>query len=569
MWLIMKVFVLHFVVLLILFGVSPTQAATHNYSFVVKEASYTRLCSTKDILTVNGLFPGPTLHLRQGDTAFVHVHNKGKENITIHWHGILQPRYPWSDGPEFITQCPIMPGNSFIQKVIITEEIGTLWWHAHSDWSRATVHGAIIIYPKRGDRYPFPKPDAEIPIILGEWWKRNITDVVEEFLHNGGDPAKSDAFMINGHPGDFNSCSVVPDTFKLNVTSGKTYLLRMVNAVMNNLMFFGIANHTLTVVGTDGSYTKQLKSGYIAIAPGQTMDVLLEANQKPDHYYMAAKVYTNVTVFPYDQNTTTGIIQYLGEYNATSSPIFPNLPAADDANSTYNFTGSLKSLASPEHPVHVPENVTTNLFFTLSINNVSCEPNNTCTGPAGSRLRASVNNQSLELPQLDILQAYYNQTRGIYDPDFPHFPPFVFNYTANNLPVELRLPNISTQVLVLEYNSTVEIVFQGTNLVTGIDHPMHLHGHSFYVVGSGPQIFDNVTDPQNYNTEDPPFMNTIAVRRNGWTAIRFRANNPGVWFMHCHFERHVSWGMGMTFIVKNGTGPGEQMLPPPPDMPPC
>ena len=60
-----------------------------------------------------------------------------------------------------------MPGKSFFQKVIITEEIGTLWWHAHSDWSRATVHGAIIIYPKRGDRYPFPKPDAEIPIILG------------------------------------------------------------------------------------------------------------------------------------------------------------------------------------------------------------------------------------------------------------------------------------------------------------------------------------------------------------------------------------------------------------------
>nr|XP_027069212.1 laccase-15-like [Coffea arabica] len=201
----------------------------------VKEASYTRLCSTKDILTVNGLFPGPTLHLRQGDTAFVHVHNKGKENFTIHWHGILQPMYPWSDGPEFITQCPIMPGNSFIQKVIITEEIGTLWWHGHSDWSRATVHGAIIIYPKRGDRYPFPKPDAEIPIILGEWWKRNITDVVEEFLHSGGDPARSDAFMINSHPGDFNSCSVIPDTFKLNVTSGRTYLLRMVNALWEQM----------------------------------------------------------------------------------------------------------------------------------------------------------------------------------------------------------------------------------------------------------------------------------------------------------------------------------------------
>ncbi|CAM8901375.1 unnamed protein product [Rhodiola kirilowii] len=21
------------------------------------------------------------------------------------------------------------------------------------------------------------------------------------------------------------------------------------------------------------------------------------------------------------------------------------------------------------------------------------------------------------------------------------------------------------------------------------------------------------------------------------------ADNPGVWFMHCHLERHVTWGM--------------------------
>ena len=60
-----------------------------------------------------------------------------------------------------------MPGESFTQVIGISDEIGTLWWHAHSDWSRATVYGALIIYPKKGDSYPFPKPHAEVPIILG------------------------------------------------------------------------------------------------------------------------------------------------------------------------------------------------------------------------------------------------------------------------------------------------------------------------------------------------------------------------------------------------------------------
>lgn len=53
------------------------------------------------------------------------------------------------------------------QKVIFSTEEGTLWWHAHSDWSRATVYGAIVIYPRLGTTYPFTQPYQEVPIILG------------------------------------------------------------------------------------------------------------------------------------------------------------------------------------------------------------------------------------------------------------------------------------------------------------------------------------------------------------------------------------------------------------------
>lgn len=82
-------------------------------------------------------------------------------------HGAKQRRNPWSDGPEFITQCPIQPGKMYLYKIDITDEEGTIWWHAHSGWARATVHGAIIVYPKLGSGYPFPKPFFEVPIILG------------------------------------------------------------------------------------------------------------------------------------------------------------------------------------------------------------------------------------------------------------------------------------------------------------------------------------------------------------------------------------------------------------------
>lgn len=82
-------------------------------------------------------------------------------------HGIFQLRSGWADGPEYITQCPILPGNHYTYRFTITGQEGTLWWHAHVQWLRATVHGALIIRPRKGHSYPFPKPYKGVRIILG------------------------------------------------------------------------------------------------------------------------------------------------------------------------------------------------------------------------------------------------------------------------------------------------------------------------------------------------------------------------------------------------------------------
>lgn len=87
-----------------------------------------------------------------------------------------------------------------------------------------------------------------------------------------------------------------------------------------------------------------------------------------------------------------------------------------------------------------------------------------------------------------------------------------------------------TKVKVLDYNETVEIVFQGTNVMGGaVNHPMHLHGHSFYVLGFGFGPFDPVKDPKGYNLVDPPYVATFVTPKNGWLTIRFVADNPGTY----------------------------------------
>ena len=308
---------------------------------------------------------------------------------------------------------------------------------------------------------------------------------------------------------------------------GKTYLLRIINAALQDILFFSIAKHKMTVVGTDGSYTKPLTRDYITISPGQTFDVLLEANQRPDHYYMAAKVYSSAHGVEYDNTTTTAIVQYKGYYTPSSPPSLPHLPGHNDTNASVHFTSSLRSLADAEHPCNVPLNIGTKLIYTISMNTFPC-PNNSCLGPNKSRLATSINNISFQSPTIDILQAYYYNISGVYGDKFPSGPPLVFDFTAEYPPLKYETPRNGTEVRVLEYNSIVEIVFQGTNLVPGTDHPMHLHGYSFYVVGWGFGNFDGNRDPLRYNLVDPPLQNTIAVPKNAWTAIRFKASNPGM-----------------------------------------
>ncbi|KAL8243223.1 hypothetical protein R6Q59_009481 [Mikania micrantha] len=543
-------------------------ALLRHHEFFVKEASYTRLCETKSILTVNGQFPGPTLYVRRGETIYVKVHNNGRYNITLHWHGVKQPRNPWSDGPEYITQCPIQPGDTFNYKIIFSMEVGTLWWHAHSDWSRATVHGAIVVHPEPGTRYPFPEPYQEVPIIFGEWWKEDVMTVLHEFVAFGGAPRDSDAYTINGQPGDFYPCSS-QDTFKLNVEYGKRYVLHIINAVMNEILFFAIANHSLTVVGADGSYTKQLTKEYVVIAPGQTLDCMFEANQvRPGgRYYMAARAYSSATSITFDNTTTTAILQYGGGGSVltTTSPIHPSLPYYNNTTAAFDFLASLRSLGPLLFPLNAYDK---RIISTVSINTFPCN-NNWCEGPNGTRLAASMNNISFQNPSIDILEAYYHRINGVFGTRFPQVPPFFYNFTDSNLPVILLRPKRATQVMVIEYSTIVEVVFQGTSLVAGLDHPMHLHGFNFFVVGWGYGNFDVKKDPLNYNLVDPPFRNTVLVPINGWAAIRFRASNPGVWFLHCHLERHLTWGMETVFIVKNGKHDEESMLPPPVHMPRC
>lgn len=61
----------------------------------IEQTPITKLCQTYNVVTVNGQLPGPTLHVRNGDTLIVKVHNRAHYNASIHWYDVsaLQSYY--------------------------------------------------------------------------------------------------------------------------------------------------------------------------------------------------------------------------------------------------------------------------------------------------------------------------------------------------------------------------------------------------------------------------------------------------------------------------------------------
>jgi FtsP/CotA-like multicopper oxidase with cupredoxin domain len=92
--------------------------------------------------------------------------------------------------------------------------------------------------------------------------------------------------------------------------------------------------------------------------------------------------------------------------------------------------------------------------------------------------------------------------------------------------------------LVVKLGSRVRIRF--LNFSTDDHHPMHLHGHTFWVTGTeGGRIPESAWVPGN----------TVLVGVAQVREVELIANNPGDWVLHCHMFHHT-----MNHMI-SGVGP--------------
>ncbi|KAK7027945.1 hypothetical protein VNI00_015028 [Paramarasmius palmivorus] len=407
-----------------------------------------------------------------------------------HWHGLFQHGTNWADGPEFVTQCPIIPGNSFKYHFSVPDQAGTYWYHSHFRAQYCDgLRGPLVIYdPEDPHRDLYHVDDENTIITLADWYHRPSPVIIPQ-------RPQADSTLINGL-GRWSQGNLTAPLAIINVEQGTRYRFRLVSVSCDPDFQFSIDGHNLTVIEADGVNVKPVKVNTVNILAAQRYSVVFEANQPVGNYWMRALPGASGPQ-GFDNGINSAILRYKGA---------PEL----EPNST---------LPLPENVIMLHE---TDLHF-LSPNNQSAVPGR--PQPDGADVILDmilgfdqntgafmVNNTKFEVPDVPVLLQVLSGAQ-----------------TAQDL-----LPKGS--VYDFPRNKVIQINLFNNNTVGG-PHPFHLHGHTFDVIKSA--------ESDKFNFEDPVRRDTVAVAGNNITSIRFVSDNPGPWILHCHIDWHLVNGLAV------------------------
>lgn len=105
-------------------------------------------------MTYNGMAPGPTIRVTEGDTVRFVVTNEMTQPHNVHFHGLRVPNNV--DGVPFVTQPSINPGETVAYEFTV-RNYGTHMYHSHFNSAEQNTRGmlgALIVDPLDASREP-------------------------------------------------------------------------------------------------------------------------------------------------------------------------------------------------------------------------------------------------------------------------------------------------------------------------------------------------------------------------------------------------------------------------------
>ncbi|KAI1272699.1 Cupredoxin [Xylaria sp. FL0933] len=546
-------------------SISAMQAHVHDATFIPDIV----LSVTRQTISIGGIerystvvnnsSPAPELRIPENQVVWIRVQNDVDDaNVTMHWHGLTQAAYPFSDGTPLASQWPIPP-HHFFDYELKTDNgtAGTYFYHAHVGFQAISATGPLIVESAEPPTYDY---DDERIVFIQELYNQTDEEVEKGLVATPVIwPGEPKSWLINGK--GISSYSIVDPSSALldviEVEPSKTYRFRYIEAGSLSLASFGFENHTdLEIIEADGHYTKPYAVDFLQMGTGQRFSTLLKTKScdelksfgKLDFYFQIESrdrtaVVTNYAILRYDGSKCNA--SFSGHVPTNSNPSKTPVSLPPTVNGYLDYV--LEPLEANDFPTsaEVTRRIIINVqqvvdkWFAWRDNNVSW------TEDATDPLVHTT-------PSVPYLVALYLNEKGY----IPNYPAAVANGGLDP----------KTKAYPAKLGEVLEIVLQnvGTRTYDGspggaLDtHPWHMHGKHYYDIGSGEGSYDPEVAEQKLKGTTPVHRDTTILYRydattgvdevRSWRAWRVRVEDAGVWMAHCHILQHMAQGMQIPFV---------------------
>jgi FtsP/CotA-like multicopper oxidase with cupredoxin domain len=256
------------------FGAVPEiHGRTKIFKLVAREAPWTlRPGLTVLAKTYDGVVPGPTLVVQEGDRVVIDYTNQLDVPDTIHLHGI-HGIPPSMDGVPGISQAMVAPRGGHFRYSFVAGKDGTYFYHSHDAEAilNAGLYGGIIVEPAhpRAVERGLAHDDVEI---ISAWQI---------------DSATENHFTINGKE--------YPATQQVEVRPGDRVRVRWINISSENSHTMHTHGHDQLVIARDARPVGfEDVEDTVLLGPGQRVDAVIVADAQAGTWLVHCHVLDHV-----------------------------------------------------------------------------------------------------------------------------------------------------------------------------------------------------------------------------------------------------------------------------------
>lgn len=302
--------------------------------------------------------------------------------------------------------------------------------------------------------------------------------------------------LINGTNVYTDNSTGITTGSRLETTfeTGKKYRLRLVNAAASNHFRFMIDNHTMEVISNDFVPIHPYNTTTLSIGAGERYDVVVTATAASGNFWMRSIPQLNCTKTT-NVDDVLGVVRYASSTTTTTTTNSTELAAALPTTLAYAFTDSCED----EDPANLIPYLHVDPDATYDVRD-----DETTAVINGAEVSWTMGGSAFQVDWASPSLETISEADGAAS-----------NWTA------------AQHALVLP--SANEWVYMYIQTTSKQAHPIHLHGHDFWVLAAG---YGNVTTADlQLNVTNAPRRDVAMVPGDGYLVIAFVTDNPGVSYL--------------------------------------